>query len=238
MTGLGRFFCAAALCCGMCGCGEPDDKEQAPPIEGLQLVDRMFGNMEKRDFSVAAVQYRKLMSNRDQIDPIALLMEQIIITNGVVTEAQKKLDAGDLDGALLYARDAKRLNPLNQEIDAMLNDLQYVAALRGAVAGVRSAQTSASLTQALTGLDTLLAADKRAALLKNTAIDGRARLEQMIVRENRMGMTDLLADVYYAGLTEGRDLSIMRAQYEYEMKKKNGSAAMPAAVRNALYKRP
>ncbi|MDD4816757.1 MAG: hypothetical protein PHI85_02160 [Victivallaceae bacterium] len=238
MTGLEKFFCAAAICCGICGCGDPDDSDQAPPIEGLQLVDRMFGNMDKHDFPVAAAQYRKLISTRDHIDPIALLMEQIITTNSVVLETQKRLDSGDFDGALLYAKDAKRLNPLNQEIDAMLGDLQYAAALRSAVAGVRSAQTATALSANLAALNGLLAADKRSAPLKALAADGQVRLGKMIEREDAMGMFDLLADIYYSGMSGGRDLSVMRAQYELELKKRNGTAPVAEPVRNALYKRP
>ena len=100
------------------GCGD-GEAESAPPVANMRLLSRMFESMERGDYVSAGEQYRKYeLSTEEGISP---LWGVVIKSNRVIQQVQKHLDAGDLDGALAVAREAKLSDPLNMDIDKLVS---------------------------------------------------------------------------------------------------------------------
>ena len=128
------------------GCGD-GEAESAPPVANMRLLSRMFESMERGDYVSAGEQYRKYeLSTEEGISP---LWGVVIKSNRVIQQVQKHLDAGDLDGALAVAREAKLSDPLNMDIDKLVSELEFLTVLRDSVAGVRSAGESTALDESL-----------------------------------------------------------------------------------------
>ena len=132
------------------GCGD-GEAESAPPVANMRLLSRMFESMERGDYVSAGEQYRKYeLSTEEGISP---LWGVVIKSNRVIQQVQKHLDAGDLDGALAVAREAKLSDPLNMDIDKLVSELEFLTVLRDSVAGVRSAGESTALDESLRRFD-------------------------------------------------------------------------------------
>lgn len=216
------------------GCGD-SEADSAPPVANLRLLSRMFESMEKGDYASAGEQYSKyVLSTEEGVSP---LWGAVIRSNSVIQNVQKRLDSGDLDGALKIAREAKLSDPLNMDMDALVNELELLTRLRDAASGVRSAADSAVLDVNLRLLSEAMAVDpKKSAPLKPVLEQGVKRLAVMRRRESRMRRMDLLADVYSSGLASDRVQSTLRAQYELE-RRSYADDPLPEVVENELYKR-
>ena len=217
---------------GGCGDGEADS---APPVANMRLLSRMFESMERGDYVSAGEQYRKYeLSTEEGISP---LWGVVIKSNRVIQQVQKHLDAGDLDGALAVAREAKLSDPLNMDIDKLVSELEFLTVLRDSVAGVRSAGESTALDESLRRLSEAIAQKpQKTAPLKGLVTDGVKRLAEMRRRENRLRRADLLMEIYAADLASEKVLSTLQAQYEVE-KRAFADDPLPEAVENELYKR-
>ena len=155
----------------------------------------------------------------------------------MIQQVQKHLDAGDLDGALAVAREAKLSDPLNMDIDKLVSELEFLTVLRDSVAGVRSAGESTALDESLRRLSEAIAKEpQKTAPLKGLVTDGVKRLAEMRRRENRLRRADLLMEIYAADLASDKVLSTLQAQYEVE-KRAFADDPLPEAVENELYKR-
>jgi len=144
------FACAAFAVLVLAGCGDGAVDNKPPPLGGLRLVTRMLTNLEERDFATAARQYHKLTAGSSgQLDVTSILFEQTIEANRVTTAVAEKLDAGDLPAAVLIARDAKRLNPLNQGIEETFSAVNSLQELSDCARDVRAAKNSLQLSAAL-----------------------------------------------------------------------------------------
>ena len=216
------------------GCGD-GEAESAPPVANMRLLSRMFESMERGDYVSAGEQYRKYeLSTEEGISP---LWGVVIKSNRVIQQVQKHLDAGDLDGALAGAREAKLSDPLNMDIDKLVSELEFLTVLRDSVAGVRSAGESTALDESLRRLSEAIAKEpQKTAPLKGLVTDGVKRLAEMRRRENRLRRADLLMEIYAADLASDKVLSTLQAQYEVE-KRAFADDPLPEAVENELYKR-
>ena len=216
------------------GCGD-GEAESAPPVANMRLLSRMFESMERGDYVSAGEQYRKYeLSTEEGISP---LWGVVIKSNRVIQQVQKHLDAGDLDGALAVAREAKLSDPLNMDIDKLVSELEFLTVLRDSVAGVRSAGESTALDESLRRLSEAIAKEpQKTAPLKGLVTDGVKRLAEMRRRENRLRRADLLMEIYAADLASDKVLSTLQAQYEVE-KRAFADDSLPEAVENELYKR-
>ncbi len=216
------------------GCGD-GEAESAPPVANMRLLSRMFESMERGDYVSAGEQYRKYeLSTEEGISP---LWGVVIKSNRVIQQVQKHLDAGDLDGALAVAREAKLSDPLNMDIDKLVSELEFLTVLRDSVAGVRSAGESTALDESLRRLSEAIAKEpQKTAPLKGLVTDGVKRLAEMRRRENRLRRADLLMEIYAADLASDKVLSTLQAQYEVE-KRAFADDPLPEAVENELYKR-
>lgn len=216
------------------GCGD-GESESAPPVANMRLLSRMFESMERGDYVSAGEQYRKYeLSTEEGISP---LWGVVIKSNRVIQQVQKHLDAGDLDGALAVAREAKLSDPLNMDIDKLVSELEFLTVLRDSVAGVRSAGESTALDESLRRLSEAIAKEpQKTAPLKGLVTDGVKRLVEMRRRENRLRRADLLMEIYAADLASDKVLSTLQAQYEVE-KRAFADDPLPEAVENELYKR-
>ncbi|MEA4863127.1 MAG: hypothetical protein AB7F40_05730 [Victivallaceae bacterium] len=224
----------AALFLVACG-GE--DEDQKPPVEGLQLTDRLFISMENKDYGAAVQQYRKLLeSHSDEFASVAVGLRPIIETNQTIFKVQRLIDAGKLDDALAAARDAKQLEPANEQISDLLRQLVYVDSLRRAAYSVRSAATSRELAASLDSLNGLIAEDPKAAPLKRFSEVGAARLAAMRKAEERNGRFDLLAEYYQMNAVSDWLAPIVQAECEYELRNSRLDP-LPEVVVNELYPR-
>ena len=216
------------------GCGD-GEAESAPPVANMRLLSRMFESMERGDYVSAGEQYRKYeLSTEEGISP---LWGVVIKSNRVIQQVQKHLDAGDLDGALAVAREAKLSDPLNMDIDKLVSELEFLTVLRDSVAGVRSAGESTALDESLRRLSEAIAKEpQKTAPLKGLVTDGVKRLAEMRRSENRLRRADLLMEIYAADLASDKVLSTLQAQYEVE-KRAFADDPLPEAVENELYKR-
>ena len=216
------------------GCGD-GEAESAPPVANMRLLSRMFESMDRGDYVSAGEQYRKYeLSTEEGISP---LWGVVIKSNRVIQQVQKHLDAGDLDGALAAAREAKLSDPLNMDIDKLVSELEFLTVLRDSVAGVRSAGESTALDESLRRLSEAIAKEpQKTAPLKGLVTDGVKRLAEMRRRENRLRRADLLMEIYAADLASDKVLSTLQAQYEVE-KRAFADDPLPEAVENELYKR-
>ena len=216
------------------GCGD-GEAESAPPVANMRLLSRMFESMERGDYVSAGEQYRKYeLSTEEGISP---LWGVVIKSNRVIQQVQKHLDAGDLDGALAVAREAKLSDPLNMDIDKLVSELEFLTVLRDSVAGVRSAGASTALDESLRRLSEAIAKEpQKTAPVKGLVTDGVKRLAEMRRRENRLRRADLLMEIYAADLASDKVLSTLQAQYEVE-KRAFADDPLPEAVENELYKR-
>ena len=217
---------------GGCGDGEADS---APPVANLRLLSRMFESMEKGDYASAGEQYRKYeLSTEEGVSP---LRGVVIKSNRVIQLVQKRLDAGDLDGALAAAREAKLSDPLNMDIDKLVSELEFLTVLRDTASGVRTAKESTELDESLLRLSEAVAREpQKTAPLKGLVTDGVRRLAEMRRRENRLRRAALLMAIYAADLASDKALSTLRAQYEVE-KRAYADDPLPEAVENELYRR-
>ena len=216
------------------GCGD-GEAESAPPVANMRLLSRMFESMDRGDYVSAGEQYRKYeLSTEEGISP---LWGVVIKSNRVIQQVQRHLDAGDLDGALAAAREAKLSDPLNMDIDKLVSELEFLTVLRDSVAGVRSAGESTALDESLRRLSEAIAKEpQKTAPLKGLVTDGVKRLAEMRRRENRLRRADLLMEIYAADLASDKVLSTLQAQYEVE-KRAFADDPLPEAVENELYKR-
>lgn len=216
------------------GCGD-GEAESAPPVANMRLLSRMFESMERGDYVSAGEQYRKYeLSTEEGISP---LWGVVIKSNRVIQQVQKHLDAGELDGALAVAREAKLSDPLNMDIDKLVSELEFLTVLRDSVAGVRSAVESTALDESLRRLsEAIVKEPQKTAPLKGLVTDGVKRLAEMRRRENRLRRADLLMEIYAADLASDKVLSTLQAQYEVE-KRAFADDPLPEAVENELYKR-
>lgn len=216
------------------GCGD-GEAESAPPVANMRLLSRMFESMDRGDYVSAGEQYRKYeLSTEEGISP---LWGVVIKSNRVIQQVQKHLDAGDLDGALAVAREAKLSDPLNMDIDKLVSELEFLTVLRDSVAGVRSAGESTALDESLRRLSEAIAKEpQKTAPLKGLVTDGVKRLAEMRRRENRLRRADLLMEIYASDLASEKVLSTLQAQYEVE-KRAFADDPLPEAVENELYKR-
>ena len=141
-----KIFCAAGLLAAA-GCGD-NAPRGASPTERNRLLIRLFTSMEKRDPASAAAQAAKVRTLDPGNSYFAWIIEQQEC-NRAALDAQRALDADDLEkaGELLSA--ARKRHPLNHAAAEDLQKVRDLVALRQAVRAFRAAGTPADREQAL-----------------------------------------------------------------------------------------
>lgn len=147
-----RFFLLLVIGAVLTGC---DREHPAPPSERNELVLRFFENLEKGNTDAAIRQGRKIVALDPANDFIIHLLE-IQESNAAISAAQKKLDAGDVDGAVDIITSGIRKYPENRtlpQIRSKLRQLKHARKLITSMETVKNPESmSASLTAARTGL--------------------------------------------------------------------------------------
>lgn len=143
----------SALALTVAGCSE----HRPLPSERLNLVSRFFRSVRNGDFEAAALQGRKIYE-LDRNNGFMLHLITIHESNVFLRNAQKELNAGNLEGALRTLDAGCRRYPENRTLNMYRT---RVFQLRNAKKLIRdmtraqnSAAMSASLTAATTGMGT------------------------------------------------------------------------------------
>jgi len=222
----------SALLLSACGDSESD---QPPPIEGIQLTERMLESMANKDYGTATLQYRKLLDARsEEFTAAAVGLRPVIETNQIVFAVQQLLDAGRFDEALAFARDAKQRDPANAQIDSLLGQLVYVDSLRLAARSVRTADNTRELSASLETLRGLIADNPKAQPLKRFVEVRSYRLAGMRQIEDRRARVDLLAEYYRLNSSGDWLAPAVQAECELEFRRSRMDP-LPEVVRNELY---
>lgn len=159
------------------GCGRDSKKHSAPSARN-QLVVRLFQSMDGKDYTAAAGQARKLQA----LDPGNLYLDVIISRqqgNLCVAEAQKQIDAGDFDGAVVTLDDGVRNAPLNQHLKRTLEQIRKLAVLNKAVEAFRAAETPEERGVALTRVELAVETLKMPKLNAEIAAQRKALIAEM-----------------------------------------------------------
>ena len=150
----------AVLC--LCGCGEP---VPPPPTEKAELVTRFFASISSKDVNSAMRQGVKLRSLDKHNENIIRLVE-IQQCNAYIEMAQKKLNSGDVDGAIAVLRKGVQLHPENVTLREMLPKVRQLRNAKKLIRGMKSATTSIAMRSALTAAKIGLSLNTTRALQK------------------------------------------------------------------------
>ncbi len=142
------------------GCGK---EHAAPPRERNELVLRFFNSMDSGDAAVAAAQGEKLQALDKENEFIAKLVS-IQQSNVYLQEAQARLDAKDVDGALKCIDRGLVAYPLNRSLLQARGQLRQLRHAEKLLGDMRDAKTSAARAAAMTVAKTGLSANRTAEL--------------------------------------------------------------------------
>lgn len=146
----------------LCGCGEP---VPPPPTEKAELVSRFFASINNKDVKSAMRQGVKLRSLDKHNENIIRLVE-IQQCNAYVEAAQKKLNSGDVNGAIAILRKGIQLYPENVSLREMLPRVRQLRNAAKLIRGMKNAATSISMRSALTAAKIGLSLNTTPALQK------------------------------------------------------------------------
>ena len=159
-AGIPAVVLLAVFC--LCGCGEP---VPPPPTEKAELVSRFFASFNNKDVKSAMRQGVKLRSLDKHNENIIRLVE-IQQCNAYVEAAQKKLNSGDVNGAIAILRKGVRLYPENVSLREMLPRVRQLRNAAKLIRGMKNASTSISMRSALTAAKIGLSLNTTPALQK------------------------------------------------------------------------
>ena len=159
-SGIPAIVLPAVLC--LCGCGEP---VPPPPTEKAELVTRFFASISSKDVNSAMRQGVKLRSLDKHNENIIRLVE-IQQCNAYIEMAQKKLNSGDVDGAISVLRKGVQLHPENVTLREMLPRVRQLRNAKKLIRGMKSATTSIAMRSALTAAKIGLSLNTTPALQK------------------------------------------------------------------------
>ncbi len=138
------------------GCG-PD--HPAPPTERNELVVRFFTSMKNGDSSAAAEQGAKLLAIDPGNDYIARLI-MVQQSNSFIQQAQRKLNSGDVNGALAVIEQGLARYPLNRTLVQVRGSLRRLRNAPRLLQAMRDAKSSSAMNAALTAANIGLAGEK------------------------------------------------------------------------------
>lgn len=130
----------------LCGCGDPAPQ---PPTEKAELVARFFASIDNKDVNAAMRQGVKLRS-LDQHNENIIRLVEIQQCNAYIEAAQKKVNTGDIQGAITVLRKGVRLYPENIALREMLPRVRQLRNAQALLEGMRNATTSIAMRSALT----------------------------------------------------------------------------------------
>ena len=159
-AGIPAVVLLAVFC--LCGCGEP---VPPPPTEKAELVSRFFASINNKDVKSAMRQGVKLRSLDKHNENIIRLVE-IQQCNAYVEAAQKKLNSGDVNGAIAILRKGIQLYPENVSLREMLPRVRQLRNAAKLIRGMKNAATSISMRSALTAAKIGLSLNTTPALQK------------------------------------------------------------------------
>ena len=156
---------AAVLWAAFClsGCGEP---VPPPPTEKAELVTRFFASINNKDVNSAMRQGVKLRSLDKHNENIIRLVE-IQQCNAYIEMAQKKLNSGDVDGAITVLRKGVQLHPENVSLREMLPRVRQLRNAHKLIRGMKTARTAVAMRSALTAAKIGLSLNTTPALQKH-----------------------------------------------------------------------
>ena len=146
LTEMPAVFLPVLLVFCLCGCGE---EAPPPPTEKAELVTRFFTSISNNDVNSAMRQGVKLRSLDKHNESIIRLVE-IQQCNAYIEEAQKKLNSGNIDGAISVLRKGVQLNPENVALREMLPRVRQLKNAKKLIRGMKTASTSIAMRSALT----------------------------------------------------------------------------------------
>ncbi len=151
-----KFIAAAAGAVALAAFSGCSDHEE-PPVERLDLVSRFFRSVEKGEYEAAAQQGRKIYE-LDRNNDFMLHLITVHECNIYLLNAQKLLNAGNVNGALRILEDGSRRYPDNRTLGMYHTKLLQLRNAKRLMTAMKNAKgeaaMSASLTAAETGLGT------------------------------------------------------------------------------------
>ena len=134
-----------AVCC-FCGCGDP---VPPPPTEKAELVIRFFSSIDNKDVNAAMRQGVKLRSLDNHNENIIRLVE-IQQCNAYIEAAQKRVNTGDIQGAINILRKGVRQHPENIALREMLPRVRQLRNANALLESMKNATNSIAMRSALT----------------------------------------------------------------------------------------
>lgn len=159
-TGIPAVVLLTTFC--LCGCGEP---VPPPPTEKAELVTRFFASINSKDVNSAMRQGIKLRSLDKHNENIIRLVE-IQQCNAYVEAAQKKLNSGDVNGAIAVLRKGVQRYPENVSLRETLPRIRQLRNASKLIRGMKTAATSIAMRSALTAAKIGLSLNMTPALQK------------------------------------------------------------------------
>ena len=135
-------FLPAAL---LCGCGR---QAPPPPIERAELVERFFKSVENNDVDTAMRQGIKLRAIDNHNENVVRLVE-IQKCNAFIVVAQKKINNGDIRGAVATLLQGVKRYPDNVTLRNLLPKVRQLRNARNLIIGMQRASNSIAMRSAL-----------------------------------------------------------------------------------------
>ena len=151
-------FIPAAL---FCGCGR---QAPPPPVERAELVERFFKSIENNDVDTAMRQGIKLRAIDNHNENVVRLVE-IQQCNAFIVSAQKKINSGDIRGAVTILQQGVKQYPDNVTLRNLLPKVRQLRNARSLIAGMQRASNSIAMRSALTAAKIGLSLNHSPALL-------------------------------------------------------------------------
>jgi len=171
----------ALLLTGVAGCSKERTK---PPMERNDLVIRFFENIGSGNNEAAAVEARKLRAmdvSNDYVDLLISIQE----SNAFISQAQKCLNSGDVDGAIAALTEGTKKYHTNSALRQMLGRARQLRNAPRLFAAMEKADTSSAMEAALTAAMTGLS-DNNSPKLEQYFRSYEARIAQAKVAEAKL----------------------------------------------------
>ena len=157
------FLVAVCALLFLCGCKKKSSSEL--PAASSELMIRFFASMRRGDHASAVQQGVKLYALDNSQDSVIqlVMLEQ---ANQYVSEAQKMLNTGNLQGAVDILAEGIKRYPENKNLHLYHRRVRQLRNVKALIGAMERANNSASMAAALTAARIGLAANTTPALEK------------------------------------------------------------------------
>lgn len=182
-------FIFAAL---LAGCGKKE--APPPPTAHALLVKKLFQNLSKDQYDTALKRIEKVQA-LDPANEFIPQFEEVVYCNSRLLEAQKRLDANKISGALKIIQSTRKKYPLNRNLIAVENELKLLDSLQKNVKGLHAANSSDEMNRQINAISETIKkypdVKPLEPFLQNKIKEASARR----LREEERARLDLLCDI-------------------------------------------